>query len=291
MYQRASQNAVALSLYQAVLTDSRTPPDIFEKALYQVAETLLRQFDYFPSEETYKIHPPVSVKTDIQLPNTIPNLKGCESRYSYVNIFDSSIASETDENYKRRREQYEIERDNSPDYIRCVGHDEQTQALLGKIEFSVSRDYQNRIDSIIAELQTKFPQSPNIDDLLFSNFYLSGRESKYLQQILTQYLDGERAAEAKFVLDKQVKEQSSPKSDDLTEEEKESLESGQNGPKVIALQKSLQAAGYYEAPTTGYYGEKTQLTVRKFQRKNGLEVSGSANADTLAVLQRLAPSK
>lgn len=62
------------------------------------------------------------------------------------------------------------------------------------------RDYQTRIDQIIKELQVKFPQSIYIDDLLFSNYYLSGNR-KYLQQIVQQYPNSDRAIPAKFLLE------------------------------------------------------------------------------------------
>lgn len=47
----------------------------------------------------------------------------------------------------------------------------------------IRRDYQSRVDQIISELQIKFLQSTYIDDLLFSNYYLSGKP-EYLQQIV-----------------------------------------------------------------------------------------------------------
>ncbi len=61
-------------------------------------------------------------------------------------------------------------------------------------------DYQRRIDSIITELQVKFPQSQYIDDLLFSSFFLS-EQPRYLQRLLERYPNSDRAAEAKFLVD------------------------------------------------------------------------------------------
>jgi hypothetical protein len=60
-------------------------------------------------------------------------------------------------------------------------------------------DYLKRIDDIIAELQSKFPQSTYIDDLLFSSFFLS-RQTSYLKTLLERYPNSDRAAEAKFLL-------------------------------------------------------------------------------------------
>lgn len=67
-------------------------------------------------------------------------------------------------------------------------------------EKSMRSDYQRRIDSIITELQMKFPQSQYIDDLLFSSFFLS-EQPTYLQRLLERYPNSDRAAEAKFLLD------------------------------------------------------------------------------------------
>ncbi|MDX2254361.1 MAG: hypothetical protein NW214_02495 [Pseudanabaenaceae cyanobacterium bins.39] len=66
-------------------------------------------------------------------------------------------------------------------------------------EKTMRNDYQRRIDGIITELQVKFPQSPYIDDLLFSSFFLSEQPS-YLQTLLERYPQSDRAAEAKFLL-------------------------------------------------------------------------------------------
>ncbi|ELS33187.1 MULTISPECIES: hypothetical protein [Pseudanabaena] len=68
-----------------------------------------------------------------------------------------------------------------------------------RIDESIRSDYQKRIDEIIAELQTKFPQSRYIGDLLFSSSFLSD-QPHYLQTILERYPNSDRAAEAKFLL-------------------------------------------------------------------------------------------
>lgn len=56
-YQAASQNAIALSLYQDLLGDRATPASLREKTLYQVASTLLAQWEDYPYGETKRIHP------------------------------------------------------------------------------------------------------------------------------------------------------------------------------------------------------------------------------------------
>jgi hypothetical protein len=67
------------------------------------------------------------------------------------------------------------------------------------LETNIAQDYQRRIDSIITELQLKFPQSIYTDDLLFSSFFLSDRRI-YLERLLANYPKSDRAAEAKFLL-------------------------------------------------------------------------------------------
>ncbi|MCY7322253.1 MAG: hypothetical protein LH660_10765, partial [Phormidesmis sp. CAN_BIN36] len=60
-YQNASQNGVALSLYQQLLDDPKTPPQLREKTLYMVAMTLLWQWENHDPGETTRIHPPAGV--------------------------------------------------------------------------------------------------------------------------------------------------------------------------------------------------------------------------------------
>ncbi len=60
-YQGASQNGIALSLYQQLLDDPKTPPPVREKTLYMVAMTLLWQWENHDPGETTRIHPPAGV--------------------------------------------------------------------------------------------------------------------------------------------------------------------------------------------------------------------------------------
>jgi len=69
-------------------------------------------------------------------------------------------------------------------------------------ENTIKADYLRRIQEITQELQSQFPNSPYIDDLLFSSFFLS-ENPKFLQQIVQQYPNGDRFIEAKFVLSRQ----------------------------------------------------------------------------------------
>ncbi len=65
-YQSASQNGVALLLYQQLLDDPKTPPQLREKTLYMVAMTLLWQWENHEPGETTRIHPPAGVPTGTQ---------------------------------------------------------------------------------------------------------------------------------------------------------------------------------------------------------------------------------
>ena len=145
-YQQASQNAIALGLYQDLLNDSQTPSDLREKTLYMSAMTLLHQWENYPLGETLRTHPLAGVPgTPIALPND-------------------------------------------------ADYDQHTR-LLDRVQ----QDYETAIDRAIAALQQDFPQSNYIDDLLFSRYALSG-EAQFLQKIVQQYPQGDRAAEAEFLL-------------------------------------------------------------------------------------------
>lgn len=67
------------------------------------------------------------------------------------------------------------------------------------------------------------------------------------------------------------------------------LRHADRSPAVTQLQQGLTAAGYYQGPVTGYYGDLTQAAVRRFQQAQGLIVDGIAGPQTLAALQRVAP--
>ncbi|MEI6429370.1 MAG: hypothetical protein WCO45_13460, partial [Pseudanabaena sp. ELA607] len=77
---------------------------------------------------------------------------------------------------------------------------EKEYELYRNNEKAIGADYQRRLDEIIKELQTNFPKSTLIDDLLFSSFFMS-EQSSYLQQIVTRYPQGDRAREARFLLE------------------------------------------------------------------------------------------
>ncbi|MEC7965486.1 MAG: lytic murein transglycosylase [Pseudomonadota bacterium] len=52
----------------------------------------------------------------------------------------------------------------------------------------------------------------------------------------------------------------------------------------LALQRGLQAKGYDVGTVDGVIGAKTEAAIRDFQRRQGLEVTGTANRDLLARL-------
>ncbi|MFZ2752809.1 MAG: peptidoglycan-binding protein [Lysobacteraceae bacterium] len=63
----------------------------------------------------------------------------------------------------------------------------------------------------------------------------------------------------------------------------------ERGDGVKGLQEALNSAGIRDAqgqplPTTGYFGDKTEEAVRKYQEQKGLEVDGKAGKDTLTAL-------
>lgn len=58
------------------------------------------------------------------------------------------------------------------------------------------------------------------------------------------------------------------------------LKKGDRGSDVTSLQKTLQDAGYFNGPITGYYGPLTEAAVKKFQEAKGIKSDGVAGADT-----------
>jgi putative chitinase len=59
---------------------------------------------------------------------------------------------------------------------------------------------------------------------------------------------------------------------------------GMSGEPVEALQRALQAAGYYLLTIDGQFGAGTEAALRTFQRARGLVVDGMAGAKTAAAL-------
>lgn len=63
-----------------------------------------------------------------------------------------------------------------------------------------------------------------------------------------------------------------------------SLKRGASGSEVEALQKSLQAAGYYDGPLTGTFGSLTEAGVIRWQQAKGLKANGIVDSSALAAL-------
>ncbi|MEQ9238302.1 MAG: peptidoglycan-binding protein [Coleofasciculus sp. E2-BRE-01] len=63
------------------------------------------------------------------------------------------------------------------------------------------------------------------------------------------------------------------------------LKRGSRNSDVTALQRTLQAQGYYDGPITGYYGNLTENAVIQYQKAKGLTVDGMVGANTKATLE------
>lgn len=59
---------------------------------------------------------------------------------------------------------------------------------------------------------------------------------------------------------------------------------GSSGEEVKTIQQKLKQWGYYDGKIDGIYGSKTLSAVKKFQKKNGLNVDGIAGSETLKAL-------
>ena len=59
---------------------------------------------------------------------------------------------------------------------------------------------------------------------------------------------------------------------------------GSQGSEVEAIQRVLRERGLFGGELTGYYGSQTQNAVSRFQKQQGLPVTGTADAATLARL-------
>jgi peptidoglycan hydrolase-like protein with peptidoglycan-binding domain len=68
-----------------------------------------------------------------------------------------------------------------------------------------------------------------------------------------------------------------------------SLKEGMTGEQVILLQTALAAdtSVYPEGKVTGYYGKLTTQAIKRFQKKHGLDMSGSMSSSTIARLNKV----
>lgn len=64
----------------------------------------------------------------------------------------------------------------------------------------------------------------------------------------------------------------------------ETLQEGDQGEEVLAMQTRLDELGYLDTEYDGHYGEYTAGCVREFQRVNGLPETGVADSDTQKML-------
>lgn len=65
------------------------------------------------------------------------------------------------------------------------------------------------------------------------------------------------------------------------------LKKGMSGSSVSSLQSALKKLGFFSADVTGYYGDITVASVKKFQAKYNLYQDGIAGSKTLAQLNKL----
>ncbi|MEM8639975.1 MAG: peptidoglycan-binding protein [Cyanobacteria bacterium P01_G01_bin.54] len=63
------------------------------------------------------------------------------------------------------------------------------------------------------------------------------------------------------------------------------LKRGQNSDVVRQLQLKLKQQGYFNGPTTGYYGTLTEAAVKRFQSSKKLSADGVAGPQTLAAIE------
>ncbi len=91
-------------------------------------------------------------------------------------------------------------------------------------------------------------------------------------------------ANGNYVSSLWVRRGSSNNSGGTTTPSKGILKVGDRGSEVTRLQNSLKNRNFYNGPITGYYGDLTEVAVRKFQTSKGLRVDGIAGPQTLSTL-------
>ena len=68
---------------------------------------------------------------------------------------------------------------------------------------------------------------------------------------------------------------------------KQVLQRGNSGSEVRVLQQTMQSAGIYNGPVTGYFGSLTEAAIEDFQKSQGLKVDGIYGSATRSRLQAL----
>ena len=67
------------------------------------------------------------------------------------------------------------------------------------------------------------------------------------------------------------------------------LQQGDRGPEVAALQQRLQTLGFYDGLITSYFGPETEAAVRRFQQSQGISANGVVASATLFALNPNVP--
>ncbi len=92
------------------------------------------------------------------------------------------------------------------------------------------------------------------------------------------------AATLEAIYSSDAKYAAKPEEDEDEDEADGTLRYGMSGSEVKKLQQRLKELGYFNTTCTGYYGGITETAVKDFQRRNGLSVTGIADAKTQAKL-------
>ncbi|MGG6297174.1 hypothetical protein ACQ4M4_22505 [Leptolyngbya sp. AN02str] len=98
-YSAASQNAIALQLYQSVLMETELDSKLREKAIFMIASTAIWQWENHPLGETMRIHPLPSMTNRLSPQSgTIESYEEWDARYNqleqdYVAYVDRAIAT------------------------------------------------------------------------------------------------------------------------------------------------------------------------------------------------------
>ena len=67
------------------------------------------------------------------------------------------------------------------------------------------------------------------------------------------------------------------------------LQQGDRGSAVVTLQQTLQNLGFYDGSITGYFDDRTEVAVQRFQQSQGISATGVVSSTTLVALNLYNP--